>query len=683
MGVFKFEVIKQYMGGDQGDEVETDISIAILATDGTIQKEINYNNPDDWDTWSVHDGSWPVSDVVSPERATVTVRVSINEHDVTGTDHWVRRIKLDNATGAVVTVMDDQNSVLKTGPLTTSCVRESEDPGHGSWGVCWAPVTVTGNLGSPQLCAKVLAEYLDSGYGQTYLEPSGSSRTQEVPASYSYASYRVSSDVKEYIVGDVRVPERTLNASTSGYFALDQNGCVPASLALKGEDMRYDPSGKLEIELRFRSEFCRDTTGNNCPPDENNNELITSGTQYQLTDSDGKIHEWCIILTSDESVTSSECDVIHASQGAFSQWNSISNTNLKYAPLNIPVKPSDQDAMTRTAGVVSTVYTRALESPDIVSAFLLDKTIYKLKTGTFCALQTDIGNGRLAVDSCAEAIGPDFECAPDQSIYDCAWQDATTRKIIYQSCDVASDDNCRPGLDHFKTGLAHEIGHQVQDANGAMLSLNYDLTIPGLPKLCTCDHVLNANRDHCPQSLEIWSTAFIEGYGHYFAAGVMNADSRTSNSCVFLYEKEILDETCRAANGDGDCTDVTIDGKSVKFAKTPIKVNCDTPGLWRNRHCGGAGDIVADDAVELDVMGFLRSVSIKGNDDQRLSNSNLLTVLSGAGAGASVSWEGSTAQGEQSFRQVLLMRLGGDPTETHYAWTKKNADDYGVSKKTN
>jgi hypothetical protein len=386
MGVFKFEVIKQYMGGDQGDEVETDISIAILATDGAIQKEINYDNPDDWDTWSEHDGSWPVSDVVSPERATVTVRVSINEHDERSTDHWVRRIKLDNATGAVVTVMDDQNNVLKTGPLTTSCVRESEDPGHGSWGVCWAPVTVTGNLGSPQLCAKVLAEYLDSGYGQTYLEPSGSSRTQEVPASYSYASYRVSSNVKEYVVGDVRVPERTVNASTSGYFALDQNGCVPANLALKGEDMRYDPNGKLEIELRFRSEFCLDTTENNCPTDTNNNELVTSGTQYQLTDSDGKIREWCVILTSDESVTSSECDVIHASQGAFNQWNSISNTNLKYAPLNIPVSPSAQDAMTRTSGVVSMVYSRAIESPDMVGAFLLDHTIYKLKTETFCAV---------------------------------------------------------------------------------------------------------------------------------------------------------------------------------------------------------------------------------------------------------------------------------------------------------
>lgn len=165
----------------------------------------------------------------------------------------------------------------------------------------------------------------------------------------------------------------------------------------------------------------------------------------------------------------------------------------------------------------------------------------------------------------------------------------------------------------------------------------------------------------------------------------MNADSRTSNSCVFLYEKEILDETCRAANGDGDCTDVTIEGKSLKFAKTPVKVNCDTPGLWRNRHCGGAGDIVADDAVELDIMGFLRSVSIKGDDSQRRSNSDLLGLLREmgvTGTDTNVSWEGSAALGEQSYRQKMLEAAGGDPNQSQYAWAFLKANDYGVSKKT-
>jgi hypothetical protein len=171
----------------------------------------------------------------------------------------------------------------------------------------------------------------------------------------------------------------------------------------------------------------------------------------------------------------------------------------------------------------------------------------------------------------------------------------------------------------------------------------------------------------------------------------MNADSSISNSsCAFLYEKEIADETCRAANGMQDCTQTTIDGKSVYLAKTPVKVNCDTPGLWRNRHCGGQGaDLVADDAVELDILAFLRATTIRGTNDQRISNSNLLGILRGwlvQNGVTNVSWEGSTDSSggviEGSYRQAILNAVSGDQTSPPFLWAKLNADNYGVSKKT-
>jgi hypothetical protein len=688
---FQFTIWKQMMGDDNGWEVETDIDIAVIDFAGSTKKTVNYNNPDDWGTWSDHDGNWPVSATIASNDPYVTVRVSINEHDTFSTDHWVRRLRISNRTGQVQTVMDDSGKVLQNAPLPDHCVK---DAGGAGWGFCWSPIQVTGR---PLLCASFLAEYIDSGYGQTYLEPSPSEgRVQKVPAAFSYAKYRLTSNVKQRSWGPVSVPERTADISVD-YIALDETGCFPADVTPNDEDLQYDKNGKLELEIRFRSQFCRDSTGANCPKDPNapsSAPRTTSGTRYDVTDKDGKVQEWCVILTSDESLQNSDCDVIHASQGAFTSWAGTTTT-LKYVPTITRPTATAQNSMTRVSGVVSTVYVRAIESPDQAGSFLVGNMLYTTTTDNFCKLEDVVGDGRKAVDGCAGSISPSFKCNPGQAIGECAyWVNQNDQEvIIYEPCEVGpSHPDCRPGLNYFKTGIAHEIGHQVHRANQARPDYDYNLALPGLPKLCTCDHVTNANKMHCPQSVEYWGTGFLEGYAHAFAAAVLNHESSISgDKCAFLYEKEIANETCVAANGAPDCTSVTIDGKSVYLAKTPVKVSCDTPGLWRNRHCGGAGtnstDPVANTSVELDIMGFLRAVTTRGTDSQRISNSDFISVMRNhIGTGKKVSWEGSTnvdpKLSEYSYRQDgLLQWVGGDSSQPQYLWAVRQADDYGVSTK--
>lgn len=689
---FQFTIFMQLMGDDVGDEVETDIDISLLGGDGqTVIATQYYDNPDDWGTWTAHTGNWPISGTVPWSETLVMVRVSINEHDDTGTDHWVRRLMIDNRTGQVLYVTNDSGLTLQTGPLTDHCVH---DAGGAGWGFCWAPIQATGRS---TICPSFLAEYIDSGYGQNYLEPWAgnrvSGRVQKVPASFGMAKYHLKNSVTQSTWGPVTIPAHSSETSVD-YIALDERGCFPIDVAPNDQDMQYDKNGTLELEVHFRSEFCKDPTGANCPKDPADNTHVTSGTKFEVADKDGKTNEWCVIWTSDESLTSSECDVVHASQDAFKDWDGTT-ANLKYPPWGAMPVSSPQNSMTRVSGVVSLAFVRAVDSPDQVGSILVNPYLYKTSVDTFCKLTDPVGSGRQAVDGCAGSISPSFRCNPGQAVGECAYWLPATGEIVYEACDVSpSDPTCRPGLNYFKTAIAHEIGHQVHNANNAMPYYNYDLALPGLPKLCTCDHVTNANKMHCPQSVEYWGTGLLEGYAHTFASAVMNHESSIAeNGCVFLYEKEIADETCVAANGSADCTEVTIDGKSVYLAKTPVKVNCDTPGLWRNRHCGGPGvnptDPVANTSVELDIMGFLRAVTTRGTDSQRMSNSAFIGAMRDhIGAGKKVSWEGSLDSNgsvyEYSYQKdALLPSAGGNSNDPRYRWALDQADSYGVSTKVN
>ena len=96
-------------------------------------------------------------------------------------------------------------------------------------------------------------------------------------------------------------------------------------------------------------------------------------------------------------------------------------------------------------------------------------------------------------------------------------------------------------------------------------------------------------------------------------------------------------------------------------------------------------------------MGFLRAVPNNGNDNLRIGNAELLVIMGNYivtpynkqypnGGGPRISWEGSTtssgAVSEYSYREAILQTFGGSDLQTNYLWAKKNADDYGVSKKT-
>lgn len=113
------------------------------------------------------------------------------------------------------------------------------------------------------MCPSCLAEYIDSGYGQTYLEPWAGNRVdgrvQEVPASFSMAKYHVNQSVW----GRATIPEHS-SETTVDYVALDGSGCFPKEMAPNDQDIQFDKNGSLELEEHFRSEFCADGTGTEC-----------------------------------------------------------------------------------------------------------------------------------------------------------------------------------------------------------------------------------------------------------------------------------------------------------------------------------------------------------------------------------------------------------------------------------
>jgi hypothetical protein len=214
-----------------------------------------------------------------------------------------------------------------------------------------------------------------------------------------------------------------------------------------------------------------------------------------------------------------------------------------------------------------------------------------------------------------------------------------------------------PGLgsqSRWKYIVAHEIGHQVQlrvlkDWPGPRYTfpkrdgLRPDQTCFGVacdpveaPELCSCAHITVANRHHCLQSLERDEDAQLEGFAHFFAAKVWNAQDQ--DDCWFNYYKELLDVACPPGVEDEQCK--PFDG--LIRAAPPVPFSCKQPTKWRNRHCP-----LPQYATEFDWMGFYWSVNTSG-DPGRLRMRDLFDVyrracsrdgVDGCGDGDNVSWE--------------------------------------------
>jgi hypothetical protein len=105
---------------------------------------------------------------------------------------------------------------------------------------------------------------------------------------------------------------------------------------------------------------------------------------------------------------------------------------------------------------------------------------------------------------------------------------------------------------------------------------------PGLSSLCRCDHVNNGNRTHCLQSRHSLSTTQAEGWGHFYATKILNANPAAV--AKFRYYKESF---------------------SSNWYVLPVfsDVNALDQARWRKNWCNAAETL-----TELDYMQFLTTL---------------------------------------------------------------------------
>lgn len=187
-----------------------------------------------------------------------------------------------------------------------------------------------------------------------------------------------------------------------------------------------------------------------------------------------------------------------------------------------------------------------------------------------------------------------------------------------------------PGMLRWKFVLAHEFGHVVQGKAMGLPWNAYCFTAagnvtsncsapnlpdhPNAPDSCACDHVTGSNKLHCLQSLELTSSAIVEGFAQFFSARVWN---KPDSTCLFRYYKQ-----WRNDNGS--------------VVQPPYNVSCSTYANWRDNHC-----YASTGSTELDWLHFLWNLHAVGS--WKFSMGKIFDVFSAACGGwcgdQEVTWE--------------------------------------------
>lgn len=144
-----------------------------------------------------------------------------------------------------------------------------------------------------------------------------------------------------------------------------------------------------------------------------------------------------------------------------------------------------------------------------------------------------------------------------------------------------------PSQEKWKYIVAHELGHVAQSLSFGLGRLEYDEAESAVAA-CRCDHVTVANGRHCLQSMERAWDAFNEGFAHYYATLLMNAEEPNADG-IFTYYKESFDSALTA-----------------QFP--PQGVASHTWYGWRDTHCN-SGNYTG---TELDWLAFLWQMSTQG-----------------------------------------------------------------------
>jgi hypothetical protein len=201
--------------------------------------------------------------------------------------------------------------------------------------------------------------------------------------------------------------------------------------------------------------------------------------------------------------------------------------------------------------------------------------------------------------------------------------EGTATTIVDRGCpgsnpDIPATDSCagpdivfigpgdlpeKPPQSLNKFLVAHEHGHQVQARSFPVEGGNYDGIID-TNVLCRCDQVTQSNQLHCMQSLEVYTSAFSEGFAHFYGGKLYN--SRAESDCQFVYYKEI----------------------SVFFGvlDPPVGVDCNLDVQWRDSYCSP----IPSSATEIDFMRFLWNLYAAG--PARLSAAEIDAVFTAANA---------------------------------------------------
>lgn len=202
----------------------------------------------------------------------------------------------------------------------------------------------------------------------------------------------------------------------------------------------------------------------------------------------------------------------------------------------------------------------------------------------------------------------------------------------------------------YRSVVAHEFGHAVQNGLGAALGTDYGATVaPLYRRACGCDVVLDAtSRSHCLESSEHIGSAQQEAMGHIFATEAFQPASvfqespngpellspdATKDACVFGYYKDFW---LPAA--------ATLSKRSQ-----PSQVRCRTNYQWRKKRCG----FPKKQGVELDWLGFYYAI-------QRDGKLPLATILGGYNAEYGVHNDCGTPQNQTLDRLVegVTLRTG-------------------------
>lgn len=183
--------------------------------------------------------------------------------------------------------------------------------------------------------------------------------------------------------------------------------------------------------------------------------------------------------------------------------------------------------------------------------------------------------------------------------------------------------------------VGHELGHSAQySMNGGPGSTGYD----DKPTTgdCSCDWVASGNRTHCLQSRHNMASAEVEGFGHFYAARIMN-DVAPGADARFTYYKTYL---------------LKLFGYNFP-APPPFPLSISSPASgqgWVRAWCPASNK-----SAEYDWLTFLWAVNGKAATNRRATMTDIFTIF--RNASGNFIW--------QNIRQQAFNRFG-DPFDPRY-----------------